>query len=85
MSATTLDSLPYELKLDIIETLYSLSESESTRIMAADAAWAKPYYHFVPEDEGQSLKHTPTYEDLQCGFRGFKSDGKWPVLKALRL
>lgn len=85
MNATTLDLLPYELKLDIIETLYDLSESKSTRIMAADAAWAKPYYHFVQEDEGQRLKHTPTYTDLKFRVKDFESDGKWPSLKALRL
>jgi hypothetical protein len=85
MTATTLDSLPYELKLDIIETLYDLSESKSTRIMAANAAWAKPYYHFVQEDGGQSLTHTPAYPNLKHRFKDFDSDGKWPSLKALRL
>jgi len=83
MTATTLDSLPYELKLDIIETLYDLSESNSTRIMTADAAWAKPYY--VQKDKVQRFKHTPIFTYLKHRVRGPESDGKWSSLKALRL
>lgn len=51
-SLVTFDSLPIELKLDIIEILYY--DTKIPHIMTPNAAWARPYYHITTSQDPQS-------------------------------
>ena len=88
MKSACFDTLPHELKLDIAELLYDLSEHKVPRVMAQDAAWAKPYYHFEINDETrhyQRVQYRPE-STLDSPFEVLQSEEEWPSpLKALRL
>ena len=84
MNSITLDSMPYELKLYIMEAVYALSEEKYPRIMPANAAWAQPYYRF--SEVGNDLRKAPKGANTQEKTKNTKSDFEWlHPLKALRL
>lgn len=94
MSSPTFDTLPYELKLDIVELLYDVSGHKVPHVMADNAAWAKPYYHLGQDDEDRHYQRGKADESLDCELETplenpptsiQTSEGWRSPLKALRL